>query len=322
MSIPFSFGFSAFIRLYFPGLFFSMLTFPLFSYLFRNMKMFADLSNPGFIPISAIFWAVIIYLLDDKILNIFIGNTLWPSFLKKFNINLENRYIKKLLEQKQKLIKDDQVSSNQYTTVWSKLNLFPINDDGKYYAERPTRLGNIIYGYESYPKSRYGMDAGFFWYRIWLKLRKNIRDEIDAVRSKADCAVYSSFVFYVSSIIHLIALVLSRFRKINAIFAVSSKTLLIITLVSLVLGYLFYRCSFSLHQIYGEFLKSIFDLHKDVIYEMGKPFSKEKKDKINKMVWYLHFRINYCSNCKKYNSKFQQCKHCGNEVIDFDSIEK
>jgi hypothetical protein len=325
MSIPFSFGFSAFIRLYLPGLFFSILTFPLFSDLSGNIKMFPNLSNPSFIPISAIFWAVIVYILDDKIYKIFVGDMLWPGFLKKFKVKRENRYVEKLSKQKKKLEDEGKKKSGQYTDVWCKLNIFPINsnikDDKEYDVHRPTRLGNIIYGYESYPSTRYGMDAAFFWYRIWLRLEKNIKDEIDPVKSKADCAVFSSFVFYVSFVIHLIAFVVSYFQARNVIFLVSSKTFLIIALVSLILGYLSYLCSLSLHEIYGEFFKSIFDLHKDVIYEMGKPFSKEEKDKIRNMVWYLHFRNIYCSKCSEFHSKYK-CKKGHKLTEDFEIIEK
>lgn len=224
MKIPFNFSFALLIRLYFPGLFWSAITFPVFSEVFKKIKFLEIFSKPEYIPLAAIFWGIIIYVLDDTIYQILEGRILWPSFFSNWKVEREKKYIKKLLYLNEKLEKKDlnlneklkkeklnvegkpkkekleliekrerEIArvSQQIEELWYKLRVFPVDGDVEYRAVYPTRLGNIIQGYELYPQSRYGLDAIFYWYRIWLKLDKNIKEEIDNVSAKADFTVYA-----------------------------------------------------------------------------------------------------------------------------------
>src|SRR6476661_9655014 len=59
-------------------------------------------------------------------------------------------------------------AKNKASKLYGFLSNFPVkrNRDGKatYAVDNSTLLGNIIAGYESYPKTRYGIDGLFFWF--------------------------------------------------------------------------------------------------------------------------------------------------------------
>ncbi len=320
MKIPFNFGFASLIRLYFPGLFWSAITFPVFSELFKKIKFLEIFSKPEYIALEAIFWGIIIYVLDDTIYQILEGRILWPSFLFKWGVKRENGYIKKLLNLNEKLKNEQKIGSNTYNELWYKLRVFPINGDIEYKAVYPTRLGNIIQGYELYPKSRYGLDAIFYWYRIWLKLDKNIKEEIDNVSAKADFAVYSSFLFYVSFIFNLVACGIGYLQTKNFLFLLplpSCQILLIISGISLLLGYIFYKLSCPLHRFYGEYFKSIFDLNKNSILEIGEWFGENERKRIKEVWRYLQYLKIKCPSpeCGELNSGYaEKCEKCGVEL--------
>ena len=320
MKIPFSFGFASLIRLYFPGLFLSILTFPVFSEIFKKIPFLKDLSNPDYILLEAIFWGIILYALDDIIYRIFEGRMLWPSFLFNWRVKKENKYIEKHLKLNKKIKEEGKIGSHEYRELWYKLRLFPIGKDSEYTAAYPTRLGNIIQGYEQYPGSRYGLDAVFSWYRIWLKLDKDVKGEIDNVLAKADFAVYSSFVFFVSFVFNIIACIIKCLQGKGIIYLLplpSCQTLLIVALLSLILGYLFYRLSCPLHRFYGEYFKSIFDLNKNSISEISEYFgvNEQERKRTMELTRYLQYHKTKCPNCGKLNSGYlDKCKHCGTET--------
>jgi hypothetical protein len=64
--------------------------------------------------------------------------------------------------------------------------LYPTDDDSAAYVAHPTRLGNIIESFESYPKIKYGLDSVFYWYRLWVVLDKDLREEIDSSQAVVD----------------------------------------------------------------------------------------------------------------------------------------
>jgi hypothetical protein len=80
---------------------------------------------------------------------------------------------------------------------------WPVDEGGDPYALYPTQLGNILAGFELYPKVKYGIDAIFYWYRLWVSLDKDLREEIDTVQAVVDSTLYVSFTLYVSAALAL-----------------------------------------------------------------------------------------------------------------------
>jgi uncharacterized Zn-finger protein len=133
--------------------------------------------------------------------------------------------------------------------------------DGSYVALAPTRLGNLIYAYEDYPYRIYGLDSVFFWYRIWLKLGKDTRDEIDNRQALVDSALYVSASLVICSALTLAYGVSAHFGVTLYAAQPPEWFLLSLTPILLVGSFLLYRASLYAHATYGEIFKSIFDVY-------------------------------------------------------------
>ena len=133
--------------------------------------------------------------------------------------------------------------------------------------KRPTELGNVICGYETYATTKYGLDGAFFWPRIWMLVDKDLRIEIDEAQSIADCATYISFIFLIFAILYtaifLIDLPLQHglSLSINPLsnWGWVNQTLLIAGLI--VLARVFYSLSVSNNATFGEQIKAMYDNH-------------------------------------------------------------
>lgn len=68
----------------------------------------------------------------------------------------------------------------------------PANGKGRYVIERPTRLGNIIAGYELYPQTRYGVDSLAFWYHLLILAPESARKAYEEKVAFAEGMVLTS----------------------------------------------------------------------------------------------------------------------------------
>src|SRR5262249_2356964 len=108
----------------------------------------------------------------------------------------------------------------RFSEAGVEYGLYPINKDGEAYVQYPTRLGNIIESFENYPNVKYGLDSVFYWYRLWVVLDKDLREEIDSAQAVVDSTVYISFVLYVSGLVMLVyaalAATVARLQSLSA----------------------------------------------------------------------------------------------------------
>src|SRR5439155_22810022 len=93
--------------------------------------------------------------------------------------------------------------------IWSQLRHYPLGPDAKPLATAPTEMGNILAAYEDYSYRTYGMDADFYWPRLWLVLDDKARKEIDESWAPTDMLLYLSFGLVSLALIYLGLLVLS-----------------------------------------------------------------------------------------------------------------
>ncbi|MGB7293332.1 MAG: hypothetical protein WBD99_14250 [Thermodesulfobacteriota bacterium] len=195
-----------------------------------------------------------------------------------------------------------------------ELRKFPIDaETGDFQILYPTRLGNLIRAYEEYPKLRYGMDAIFYWYRIWMKIDDNLKNYLDSQLAIADSVLYSSFSFYVSGFFCLIyaisAVTSARFNLSPIGYLPHYPILFVLFIISFAIGYFLYRLSTDVHSNYGELFKSMFDVFgkeidvSDVIAEVHRftsdpiyLFELDPREKYGVAWRYLH---NYRIRCKK-----------------------
>jgi hypothetical protein len=85
---------------------------------------------------------------------------------------------------------------NRASKLYGFLSNFPVkrNLEGKatFAVENSTLLGNIIAGYESYPKTRYGIDSLFFWFHILIFAPEAARKEYEDKVAFAESLVLTS----------------------------------------------------------------------------------------------------------------------------------
>jgi hypothetical protein len=145
-------------------------------------------------------------------------------------------------------------------------------------VEFPTRLGNTIHSYETYSKTRYGLEAIFYWPRIWVNLDKDLREEIDSQQAVADSCVYSAFALGAAGMLWLLygLAVIFEFSVSAGLKALdrmpnlgegifrhlpSPGACLTASLVFLLLSALAYRLAISTNEQFGVVFMAVIDTH-------------------------------------------------------------
>jgi hypothetical protein len=265
MKLPFEFGTKLVFRLVFPGLVLATATMPLVDAIPRAFGL--SIKPEYLLPCAAVAFGWLVVVCDMRIYMLFEGRRYWPKAIRDFFVARESRRL---------LILSAVPSSpdrRKYLEAGVEIGQYPINDGGVPYAAHPTRLGNIVEGFETYPLVKYGLDSVFYWYRLWVVLDKDLREEIDTAQAVVDSTVYLSFVFYLSG---FLALVYGLGESLAQSHWYITHSLLVITLnylpqpivafcvaaVLLAVGRTVYGLSLPAHAQFGELFKSIFDQYR------------------------------------------------------------
>ncbi|WP_435589440.1 hypothetical protein [Micromonospora chalcea] len=131
-----------------------------------------------------------------------------------------------------------------YRTMYSR---FPLDREDI----MPTRLGNVFRAAEGYTQDRYGMDAVFFWPRLYPLLPEPLRVELAGLRSVIDLTLVSATFAGVLSVL-VVAFA-------GAADLGLARTLLLATAL-LLLFRLLYLWSVSAAARYCELVRSAFDI--------------------------------------------------------------
>src|SRR5262249_16347622 len=123
----------------------------------------------------------------------------------------------------------------------------PVDEGGDPYVEHPTRLGNLIEAYENYPLLKYGLDSVFYWYRLWVVLDKDLREEIDNQQSVVDSTVYITFVLYVSACVMVIYAAIGFGTDLHLLYVPRPPALVALAIMCVVAGFVIYRLSLPAH---------------------------------------------------------------------------
>lgn len=201
MKLPLDFGIKLFFRLLLPGFLLVLGLLPL-------LLSILDLTNLekqreiAFI-VSMIVAGWLIVVADMPIYMLLEGRHGWPTLIKRKLINHETGRLDRI----SRAIDDfyavvgepDDETRRRYLEASVKKRSFPLHQaSGERYVEFPTRLGNAIHAYETYSKVMYGVEAIFYWPRIWVNLSKDLREEVDTHQAMADSTVYSCFALGVA----------------------------------------------------------------------------------------------------------------------------
>lgn len=208
---------------------------------------------------------------------------------------------------------------------------FPMSHEGDYFIRYPSRLGNLLEAFEGYSLRVYGIDSIFWWWRLWLKIDKDTREEIDNSQALADSTVYTSFALYFSGLIWLTYAVLTTLQLFIINYFPSLKPLLpvarvtmnqhlpgrvitwLLALVFLVTGFIVYRLSIRLHAQFGELFKSFFDVYEykiktsKMIKEIAEMSSESpvvtfnknirRREQLSVVTRYLQYHRYLCPRC-------------------------
>lgn len=317
MKIPFEFGIKLIFRLLFPGIILTLGGMPLILTVVDYGGWTKSLEYVlGF---TVVFLGWLVTVSDMPIYMLFEGRRYWPSPLRRFFLWRERRRLsgyRKLLrlhetgaldwmereadrigkrmsgpereretgprfERFEELRRTADDRRARLPEAYFDIRNFPMSppDHEVYEARYPTRLGNLMTAYEEYSTWAYGMDSVFYWYRIWLTIDKDTRDEIDNYQALADSTVYTSFALFCSGLLWLAyagaatvgPTVNARLPAVRAALTAPGVTVYnhlpgvyvtwLLAGVFVLAGFWVYRISIRLHAQYGELFKAIFDLY-------------------------------------------------------------
>lgn len=254
--------------------------------------------------------------LNSEFYKIYEGRTFWPRWLKNWATGLQQKRVAKLYA-KADVAKG--VDDQTYNETWYKLRIYPIDKHGKRYANYPTLMGNILFGYEDYPKDRYGMDSIFYWPRLWLVVSKDDRKEIAESWSVADGLLNLSAVSLIAGVVWAATAAACRLRLLGMqhLPVANRAGMSAVAAIGWVLvAYFFYRLSLPFHRNNGEVFKSLFDLNRSKLKEMTELQPAEAEHW--RAAWaYLQYLRVKCPCGAGYVSVYdEECSHCHKKVSE------
>lgn len=117
--------------------------------------------------------AYLLNLLARPIAHLYEGYA-WPRFLRRWRTKQVRREWEKLRRERAEAALAR--AMGRYASVQERLHYeYPPEAD----LLLPTRLGNIVRAAEAYPGRTYGMDAPFWWPRLWPLLPQEQRDALE-----------------------------------------------------------------------------------------------------------------------------------------------
>jgi hypothetical protein len=262
-------------RLVLPGLILALVMWPAVVSIDR-----APLDPLLYLPFVALFGGWLLGLCDTQIYMLYEGRRYWPTWLRGWALRREQNRLQRL----QATAEQTRANGDRarYLEACSDIARFPLGPDGERHAAMPTRLGNLMYEYELYPSSKYGLDSVFFFYRIWVSIDKDLRDEIGRKQASVDGALYLSFVLALAAVwffawFWLLLATPGYGRSLEALlpwllgerirfaWAVPIWANLLLSGICLLLASGVYRLSLCAHAQYGEFFKALFDQHRSLL---------------------------------------------------------
>jgi hypothetical protein len=208
-------------------------------------------------------WLLI--LLDMPIYMAFEGRRYWPDWLRRLGIALERRRLNGFMRRADAAkATSDGARQLEFRLEVSK---FPMTPAGVYEAWYPTRLGNVLAGFEQYPSMKYGLDGVFFWYRLWVAISKDLREDLDNAQALVDGALYAVVAFLTGSILCAAYTLMTYWRPgaIAALGHTQPNVWLGLSVGCLMISIALYRACVNAQAQYGELFKALFDQHRGLL---------------------------------------------------------
>lgn len=196
MKLPFDFGIRFVLRLVAPGALLAAVSLP-------AARRLAEVIYPGLgdtvlLVTAGLIFGFALLLLDMPIYMALEGRRYWPGWLRNWGVRRQQARLDRLRT------KADSTAEPMRVEYDLQAGQYPIDRaTGMPVARFPTRLGNVLASFETYPTVKYGLDGVFFWPRLWVAIDKDLREELDSVQAVVDGAVYASAAFAASAILCL-----------------------------------------------------------------------------------------------------------------------
>jgi flagellar biosynthesis regulator FlaF len=258
MKLPFDFGTKLIFRLGLPGLLLAITTAPLifaFAHIIR-----VDVDWLEVLVLGTLFWGWLISLADMPIYMIYEGRRFWPRPFREWGLARERRRLARI--QQNTTAELARIDRRLFLENSIELLNFALDSSGNPEVRFPTRIGNLITAYETHTRVKYGLDAIFYWPRLWVVLDKDLRDEVDNQQAIADSAVYTSFAIFVTAAILVCYAVANGVLHSRLADVPSPLGLLSLAAGCVGVGYAIYRVSLFAHAQFGELFKAVFDQHR------------------------------------------------------------
>jgi hypothetical protein len=260
MKLPFTLSVKLVFRLLLPGFVLALGMMPIVQIILEKLRVEASMDLT--VSVTTLFFGWLFVVLDMPLYMIFEGRRYWPAWLWRVFVEREQRRLRRLEADIQRYRATDR---NRYVEASVELRYFPINKEDRFEAAFPTRLGNLLAAYEGYSLRVYGMDSVFYWYRIWLVLDDDLRQEIDGQQALADSTLYSAAALYISAGLCALYALLRSAGFLWISHLPDPRLLAVFALLLLLAGYALYRSSLHLHAQFGEIFKSVFDMCRDKV---------------------------------------------------------
>lgn len=247
MKLPFDFGIRFVLRLVAPGALLAAVVLPIVRRL--DALLYPGLSDAVLFIATGLACGFALLLLDMPIYMLFEGRRYWPERLRSWGVSRQQSRLDRLQARANAATSDRRV---EFDILAAQYPLKSVT--GEPYARYPTRLGNLLESFETYPTVKYGMDGVFFWPRLWVTIDKDLREELDSAQAVVDGALYTSAVFALAGFICL-------GYWIAGVFAIWWQAPLS-TIGCLLLSWLLYLTAIPRYAQYGELFAAVFDQHR------------------------------------------------------------
>jgi hypothetical protein len=260
VTAPFGLATKLLLRLLLPGALLAAAFSPIIYRLREMLSLQIDTTILFCIAALALGWLLLL-LLDMPIYMAFEGRRYWPGWFRKLGLWHERRrlagYVAKANAAK---AAGDGAMQKEFRV---RASHFPASPTGDFEVWYPTRLGNLLAAFEQYPERKYGLDGVFFWYRIWVSIDQELREELDNAQALVDGALYAVFSFFVCAVMSTVYGLIATYAVPFGLPHGATPTLFFaLSASSLLLSVSVYRSGLHAQAQYGELFKSVFDQHR------------------------------------------------------------
>jgi hypothetical protein len=277
MKLPLEFATKFVFRLLLPGAALAAAMVPLVHWVMQ--KCGVGVKVEYLFPFEVIAWGWLITVGDMSIYMLFEGRRYWPPFLRRWMLAHEEKRLATLEKERERYVRSRDSAGDspiapetlrRYLEAMEEYRRFPRDADGNFLVRYPTRLGNLIASYEEYPTVSYGIDVVFYWYRLWVVLDKDLREELDNAQAFVDGTVYVPCVLLISSLmmffyagIELVGQFVPLIAvAINIPYVPSTQILAMLGVACIASSWCLYRFSLHAHAHYGDLFRAVFDQYR------------------------------------------------------------